>query len=74
MKFKYLVILFMVLGFALFVNINLTDSSTTQNTSTTSFHSDSVTILGINGHTATVNEVCSGVGCPFPNSVNVTTV
>ena len=64
----------MVLGFALFVNINLTDSSTTQNTSNSSFHSNSVAILRINGHTATVNEVCSGVGCPFPNSVNVTTV
>lgn len=73
MKYKYLAILFVVLGFALFVNINLstssnsTDSSSTQNTSTIVSRNTLMSYSGAGGHVIVINEVCSGVSCPFPN-------
>lgn len=68
MKAKYLLIITLVLGIALFAGATIYSANSTQAKSSSSSAGSGNNVF-VNQHQITINEACSGVSCPYPNVV-----
>ena len=70
METKYLLIITLVLGIALFTGATIYSANSIQTQSSASGSEN----VFVNQNQATVNAVCTGVSCPMPNTPTINAV
>ncbi len=73
MKLKYFLIITFVLGLTVFTGASVLSNQISGSNSDSSVNSSSTSVVSGNQQGISVNELCSGVSCPFPNSINNST-